>query len=47
MPTTIRTLELERFSIIWPLFRSVIQGGDTYALSPDTTMEEARLGPGV
>ena len=47
-PVAIRNIRTNTFGRIWPLFQTVIQAGDTYALSPDTTMEEARvLVPGI
>ena len=39
----IRELGAAEFDRIWPLFQSVIVGGDTYSYSPDTPFEEARV----
>ena len=32
----------EDWEAIWPIFRAVVVGGDTYAYAPDTTEAEAR-----
>ena len=48
MTLIVRPLPPAEFSLVWPLFQAVIKTGDTYALAPDTTMEEARawwIGP--
>jgi len=38
----IREIAAADFDTIWPLFQSVIAGGDTYSYAPDTPFEEAR-----
>jgi ribosomal protein S18 acetylase RimI-like enzyme len=38
----IREIAAAEFDIVWPLFRSVIAGGDTYSYPPDMRMEDAR-----
>lgn len=39
---SIRPARPRDFASIWPIFRSVIAAGDTYAYAPDTSMSEAR-----
>ena len=38
----IRALDGADFARVWPLFRSVIASGDTYAYAPDMPLEDAR-----
>ncbi|MCB0280576.1 MAG: GNAT family N-acetyltransferase [Calditrichaeota bacterium] len=38
----IKRAELSDFELIWPLFREIIQSGDTYAYDPDISFENAR-----
>lgn len=38
----IRELRPEAFELVWPFFQAVLAAGDTYALPPDTGLEEAR-----
>jgi len=38
----IREIGAAEFDKVWPLFQSVIAGGDTYSYSPDMPFEEAR-----
>jgi ribosomal protein S18 acetylase RimI-like enzyme len=38
----IREITAAEFEMIWPLFRSVIAGGDTYSYPPDMRFEEAQ-----
>jgi ribosomal protein S18 acetylase RimI-like enzyme len=38
----IREIAAAEFEKVWPLFRSVIAGGDTYAYAPDMRFEDAR-----
>ncbi len=38
----IREIGAAEFDQVWPLFRSVIAGGDTYSYSPDMPFEEAQ-----
>lgn len=39
---TIREATQDDFEQIWPIFREVVAAGDTYAIAPDTTREQAR-----
>lgn len=46
----IREASEEDFPAIWEIFHQVVQGGDTYAYSPETSIEEAKgywMGPGI
>ena len=38
----IREIRPDEFDLVWPIFRTVIATGDTYAYSPDMTIDEAR-----
>jgi len=38
----IREIKSDEFSLAWPIFRTVVEGGDTYAYNPDISFEEAR-----
>jgi ribosomal protein S18 acetylase RimI-like enzyme len=38
----IREIRSDEFSSAWPIFRSVVAMGDTYAYPPDISFEEAR-----
>jgi ribosomal protein S18 acetylase RimI-like enzyme len=38
----IREIRSNEFSLVWPIFRSVVATGDTYAYPPDISFEEAR-----
>lgn len=38
----IREIDAAEFDKVWPLFQSVIAGGDTYSYPPDMPFEEAR-----
>ena len=38
----IREIGPAEFDTVWPLFRSVIAGGDTYSYPPDLRFEDAR-----
>ena len=38
----IREIGAAEFDRVWPLFRSVIAGGDTYSYAPDMLFEDAR-----
>ncbi len=38
----IRRIDATEFDAVWPLFRSVIAGGDTYSYPPDMRCEDAR-----
>jgi len=38
----IREIAAAEFDIVWPMFQSVIAGGDTYSYAPDTPFEEVR-----
>ena len=42
IPLIIRPLSAADFTLVWHIFRTIITASDTYALSPDTTFEEAR-----
>lgn len=49
-PLLIRRATDADWPAIWPIFRAVVAGGDTYAYAPDTPEPEARrawLGPGL
>jgi len=37
----IRQATKKDFTDIWPIFREIVQAGDSYAYSPDTTEEQA------
>lgn len=39
---SIQDLPPEEFELVWPLFRSIVRAGDTYALDSATSFEEAR-----
>ncbi len=39
----IRSAAAADFAAMWPIFRAVIAGGDTYVFAPDTSEEEARI----
>lgn len=39
----IKKAEESDFEAVWLIFREVVKSGDTYAYSPDTTKENARL----
>jgi ribosomal protein S18 acetylase RimI-like enzyme len=41
-PPAIREIAPEEFDLVWPIFREVVEGGDTYALDGSTTLETAR-----
>jgi len=41
---SIRNIGPDEFSLVWPLFRSVIADGDTYSYPPDLSFEQARDG---
>ena len=38
----IREISPDEFELVWPVFKAVIEPGDTYAYSPEMTMHEAR-----
>jgi ribosomal protein S18 acetylase RimI-like enzyme len=38
----IRVLSPDEFETVWPVFRAVVESGDTYPYAPSITMEEAR-----
>ena len=40
-PLVIREIAAAEFDKVWPLFQSVIAGGDTYSYAPDTPFDEA------
>ena len=42
MSLQIREIGADQFDLVWPIFRSVVATGDTYAYAPDTGLEEAR-----
>ena len=41
-PVSIREIGADEFTLVWPLFRSVVAAGDTYSYPPDLTFEQAR-----
>jgi ribosomal protein S18 acetylase RimI-like enzyme len=38
----IREIAPDEFSLVWPIFRAVIAGGDVFVYPPETTFEEAQ-----
>ena len=38
----IREIQPQEFDLVWPIYREVIAGGDTYAYDPATTFDEAK-----
>ncbi|GAC1507342.1 MAG: N-acetyltransferase [Candidatus Dormibacteraceae bacterium] len=38
----IHEISPDQFELVWPVFRAVIQNGDTYSYEPGMTLEEAR-----
>lgn len=38
----VREIGADEFDLVWPIFHSVVAGGDTYAYDPATTEEDAR-----
>jgi ribosomal protein S18 acetylase RimI-like enzyme len=38
----IREIDASEFHLVWPMFHSVIAGGDVFAQGPETTFEEAQ-----
>lgn len=38
----IREISPDEFELVWPVFKAVIERGDTYAYEPEMTMHEAR-----
>jgi ribosomal protein S18 acetylase RimI-like enzyme len=38
----IREIRSDEFSLAWPIFRSIVAAGDSYAYPPDLSFEEAR-----
>lgn len=47
MSESIPTLEIfeigfDQFDLVWPIYRAVVEPGDTYSYAPDTTFEQAR-----
>lgn len=42
MNLEIREIGAAEFDLVWPIFRDVVAGGDTYSYAPDTSAEEAR-----
>jgi ribosomal protein S18 acetylase RimI-like enzyme len=38
----IREITADEFGLLWPTFREVVAGCDTYSYAPDITLEEAR-----
>ena len=41
-PLRVRQIEAGEFERVWPLFQTVISGGDTYSYPPDLDIEQAR-----
>jgi ribosomal protein S18 acetylase RimI-like enzyme len=41
-PLRVRQIEAGEFERVWPLFQTVIAGGDTYSYPPDLDIEQAR-----
>ncbi|WP_109124888.1 GNAT family N-acetyltransferase [Dyella sp. C11] len=39
---SIREIGPDEFTLVWPLFHSVVAAGDTYSYPPDLTFEQAR-----
>ena len=42
LPLKIREIRPDEFDLIWPIFHAVISTGDTYAYSPELSIDEAR-----
>jgi ribosomal protein S18 acetylase RimI-like enzyme len=42
MSLSITKASEQEFSLIWPIFQSIVKGGDTYVYSPDITEEDAK-----
>jgi len=42
MQIDIREIRAVQFDRAWPIFQSVVAGGDTYSYAPDTSLEQAR-----
>ena len=42
MSFNITTATEAEFPLIWPIFQSIVKGGDTYVYAPDITEEDAR-----
>ena len=38
----IREISPDEFELVWPVFKAVIERGDTYPYAPEMTMDEAR-----
>jgi ribosomal protein S18 acetylase RimI-like enzyme len=38
----IREITPHEFSLVWPIFQTVVAGGDVFVYSPETTFEEAQ-----
>ena len=38
----IREITSDEFSLVWPIFRSVVAGGDAFVYPPETSFEEAQ-----
>src|SRR5262245_39962501 len=41
-PIEVREIGGSEFGLVWPIFRTVVGEGETYAYDPATTFEEAR-----
>lgn len=39
---SIREITPDEFFLVWPIFRSVVAGGDVFVYPPETTFDEAR-----
>jgi L-amino acid N-acyltransferase YncA len=42
MSLEITSASVRDFPLIWPIFQSIVKGGDTYVYSPDITEDDAR-----
>lgn len=42
MALEITTASEQEFPLIWPIFQSIVKGGDTYVYAPDITAEDAK-----
>jgi len=41
-PLRIREITHDEFSLVWPIFRSVVSGGDVFVYPPGTAFDEAQ-----
>jgi ribosomal protein S18 acetylase RimI-like enzyme len=41
-PLRIREIAPTEFALVWPIFRAVVEGGDAFVQTPETTFEDAQ-----